>query len=59
MTIERPFMTSFTMAAACPEQRQRIGIIRILFALVCLANTFLQANSTYIDHFAKCFAPIG
>ena len=55
ITIERPFMTSLAMAAASPEQRQRIGTIRIVFALICLANTLLQANSTYIDHFGQMF----
>jgi len=46
-------MTSFSIAATSPEQRQRIGILRILFGLVCLANTYLQANSAYIDHFSQ------
>lgn len=55
ITIERPFMTSLAMAAASPEQRRQIGTIRIVFALICLANTFLQANSTYIDHFGQMF----
>jgi hypothetical protein len=48
-------MTSFTMAEVGTEQQQRIGIIRILFALVYLAITFLQTNSTYIDNFGQMF----
>lgn len=55
MKMGRPFMTAFAMAAAGPEQRRRIGILRILFGLVCLANTFLQANRAYIDHFGQMF----
>ncbi|HUY03612.1 MAG TPA: hypothetical protein VMV33_10020 [Rhodocyclaceae bacterium] len=48
-------MTSHAMSTASPEQRRQIGAIRIAFGLVCLANTYLQANSAYIDHFGQMF----
>lgn len=34
---------------------QWIGLIRILFGLICAANTILQANSYYLAHFQETF----
>ena len=34
---------------------QWVGVVRILFGLICAVNTLLQANAFYIDHFLDSF----